>query len=65
MSLKNFAFAALTALILSGCASSNAPTMTPLEIQSLQSKEYEAKKRVGLSECGLSVSGFGIHNCKC
>ena len=46
MLLKNFAFAALTALILSGCASSNAPTMTPLEIQSLQSKEYEAKKEL-------------------
>ena len=46
MSLKNFAFAALTALFLSGCASSNAPTMTPLEIQSLQSREYEAKKEL-------------------
>jgi hypothetical protein len=46
MSFKNFAFAVVTAFVMSGCASSNAPTMTPLEIQSLQSKEYEAKKEL-------------------
>jgi hypothetical protein len=46
MNLKYLA-AFLTCLsLLAGCASNNAPKMTPLEIQSIQSREFEAKKEI-------------------
>jgi len=32
--------------LFTGCATTSAPTMTPLEIQSLQTREYEHKKDV-------------------
>jgi hypothetical protein len=33
-------------LVLSGCATTSAPTLTPLEIQSLQTREYEHGKNI-------------------
>ncbi len=33
-------------LLFAGCATTSAPTMTPLEIQSLQTREYEHGKKI-------------------
>ncbi|RLD00985.1 MAG: hypothetical protein DRI32_09720 [Chloroflexi bacterium] len=33
-------------LVLTGCATTSAPTLTPLEIQSLQTREYEQGKDI-------------------
>lgn len=46
MKIKNILLAVLAAVVLSGCMTAPKPTMTPLEIQSLQSREYEATKKV-------------------
>jgi len=47
MKIKNILLTLLTAISLSGCLTTkHKPNMTPLEIQSLQSREYEATKEV-------------------
>ncbi len=46
--MKNFKFIATAILIIfvAGCAAPKAPTLTPLQIQSLQTREYEANKDI-------------------
>lgn len=46
MKIIKYFLAILLTFVLSGCVTTPKPTMTPLEIQSLQSREYEAKKEV-------------------
>lgn len=46
MKIRNVIFAVLATAFLFGCMATPKPTMTPLEIQSLQSREYEATKEV-------------------
>ena len=46
MKITNTLLAVLAIVVLSGCMTAPKPTMTPLEIQSLQSREYEATKKV-------------------
>ena len=46
MKLFNILPAILITIFLSSCASTPSSTMTPLEIQSLQSRDYEAKKDI-------------------
>jgi len=46
MKITKFCLVILATLALSGCFSKSKPTMTPLEIQSLQSREFEATKEV-------------------
>ena len=46
MKIRNILFAGLATVLLSGCTTTPEPTMTPLEIQSLQSREYETTKEV-------------------
>lgn len=47
MKIKNIFFAAVAFAFLSACsASTPQPTMAPLELQSLQSREYEAAKEI-------------------
>lgn len=45
--MKTIKFAIIgLALVLAGCATTSAPTLTPLEIQSLQTREYEHAKNI-------------------
>ena len=44
--MRNLIIATFTTLVLSACATVDKPTMTPLEIQSLQSRDYSASKEV-------------------
>lgn len=46
MKITNLVFAVLASIVLSGCMTTPKPTMTPLEIQSLQSREYETTKEI-------------------
>jgi len=46
MKITNVVFAVLASIVLSGCMTTPKPTMTPLEIQSLQSREYETTKEI-------------------
>lgn len=46
MKITNAVFAVLASIVLSGCMTTPKPTMTPLEIQSLQSREYETTKEI-------------------
>lgn len=46
MKIANVVFAVLASIVLSGCMTTPKPTMTPLEIQSLQSREYETTKEI-------------------
>lgn len=46
MRIKNVLLTVLAAVVLSGCTGASKPKMTPLELQSLQSREYEAKKEI-------------------
>ncbi|MDC9701417.1 MAG: hypothetical protein PSN37_04230 [Alphaproteobacteria bacterium] len=46
MKISNIFIAILATLILSGCMTTPKPTMTSLEIRSIQSREYEAPKEV-------------------
>lgn len=46
MKITNLVFAILASVVLSGCMTTPKPTMTPLEIQSLQSREYETTKEI-------------------
>ena len=47
MKIKNILFVALATLILSGCVETpKPPSLTPLEIQTLQSREYESTKEI-------------------
>lgn len=45
--MKTIKFAIIgLVLVLAGCATTSAPTLTPLEIQSLQTREYEHGKDI-------------------
>lgn len=45
--MKIFKFAIIgLVLVVAGCVSTSAPTLTPLEIQSLQTREYEHGKNI-------------------
>ena len=47
MRITKLAFAVFATIALSACATTTTkPTMTPLEIQSLQSRDYEAPKEI-------------------
>ena len=47
MKIKNILLLALATLILSGCVENpKPPSLTPLEIQTLQSREYESTKEI-------------------
>ena len=43
---KRFLSALAMSLLLVGCMTAPVPTMTPLEVQSLQSREYESTKEI-------------------
>ena len=42
----NFVVVVILAVFLAGCATSRAPALTPLEIQSLQTRQYDAGKDI-------------------
>ena len=46
MWLKNISLVIVSLFLVTGCVTSGKPTMTPLEIQTLQSKEYEAEEAI-------------------
>ena len=68
MNTKNTTFVVLSTVLLSGCMTApKKPAMTPLEIQSLQSREYEIEKRVSFpsvmsvfQDLGYTISNADI-----
>ena len=60
MNNKNTTFVVLATVLLSGCMTApKKPAMTPLEIQSLQSREYEVEKRVAFPSVMSVFQGLG------
>ena len=61
MTIRNLIIVMLSSIFLTGCmTTAKKPNMTSLQIQSLQSREYESKKDIVFQDIGYTISNADI-----